>query len=57
MAREKLDERPGSSATSLAQAEMTTQAQSVFEEEERATYTLPFKNFYTNNEQPVIYKT
>jgi len=48
--------RPGSSATSLAFADMTTQAQSVFEEEERASYSLPFSKFYTNNEQPVLFR-
>ena len=40
--RDKTEERPASSATSLAFADMTTQAQSVFEEEERSTYSLPF---------------
>lgn len=35
---------------------MTTQAQSVFEEEERASYSLPFSKFYTNNEQPVLFR-
>lgn len=43
--------RPATSSTSLNyQAEMTTQAQSVFEEEEGAKYSLPYARFYTNDE-------
>jgi hypothetical protein len=50
VARDKTEERPASSATSIAFADMTTQAQSEFEEQERSTYSLPFNRFYTNNE-------
>jgi hypothetical protein len=35
---------------------MTTQAQSVFEDDERSTYSHPFKKFYTTGE-PVVFKT
>lgn len=49
--------RPATSPTSHFQAELTTQAQSVFEEEEGSKYSLPFQRFYTNDEQPVVFKT
>jgi len=43
--------RPPTSTTSINyQAEMTTQAQSDFEEVEGAKYSLPFARFYTNDE-------
>lgn len=41
---------PMTSSSSLMQGEMTTQAQSVFEEEEGAKYSLPFERFYSNAE-------
>ena len=53
----KAEERPESTTLSAYKGELTTQAQSVFEEEEGATYSLPFKQFYTDNSQAVVYKT
>ncbi|TNV83407.1 hypothetical protein FGO68_gene17165 [Halteria grandinella] len=53
---DKTEERPASSATSLAFADLTTQAQSEFEEQERSTYSLPFNRFFTNNDQQVVFK-
>lgn len=37
-------------------ADVTTQAQSVFEEDERSTFQHPFAKFYTTGE-PVVFKT
>ena len=53
----KQDERPISGiASSNGQADVTTQAQSVFEEDERSVYSHPFAKFYTTGE-PVVFKT
>lgn len=37
-------------------AEVTTQAASVFEEDERSVYSHPFTKFYTTGD-PVVFKT
>ena len=50
-----MDERPYSGVTSQ-HADLTTQAQSVFEDEERSIYSHPFAKFYTSGD-PVQFKT
>ena len=52
----KLDERPTSGITSQGVGDVTTQAQSQLEEEERSTFQQPFRNFYTSGE-PVMFRT
>ncbi|CDW84410.1 UNKNOWN [Stylonychia lemnae] len=53
----KLEERPMSAYTSnAALGDATTQAQSVFEEDEKSVKSHPFKNFYTTGD-PVVFKT
>jgi len=55
--RNKTEERPMTSYTqSSGQADITTQAQSVFEEEERAVSSHPFRSFFTSGD-PVVFKT
>jgi len=51
----KLDERPFSAVTSNM-GEATTQAHSVFEEDERSIKSQPFKHFYTTGD-PVVFKS
>ena len=56
MYQNKLDDRPLSAvASSTGHADLTTQAQSVFEEDEKSIYSHPFAKFYTSGE-PVVFK-
>ena len=48
--------RAGSNLATMSQAEMTTQAQSVFEETEGAISQYPFGKFFSTNEA-VVFKT
>ena len=50
-----IENRPTSGITSQGVGDMTTQAFSQLEDEEKSTYTHPFKHFYTTGE-PVVFK-
>ncbi len=53
----KADYRPMSAvASSVGIADVTTQAQSVYEEDERSTKSHPFKHFYSTGD-PVHFKS
>eukprot|EP00347_Sterkiella_histriomuscorum_P008883 403343381 len=55
----KLSDRPMSAFTQQSQSHLgdaTTQAQSVFEEDERSIRSYPFKNFFTTGD-PVVFKS